>query len=79
MKRISTLYGNYILELETTDFTVGDIVKYTGHGDAPNCLCECILHVSSINDETITVECEEYPSEHWNIKPAYLQIVTKNT
>ena len=28
MKKIKTLFGNYITEMELCDFTVGDRVKY---------------------------------------------------
>ena len=40
MKKIKTLFENYITEMELCDFTVGDRVKYDGKGKAPKYLAE---------------------------------------
>lgn len=50
MKKIKTLFGNYITEMELCDFTVGDRVKYDGKGKAPKYLAEYNdLFVEKIN------------------------------
>ncbi len=40
MKKIQTLFGNHLYEMELSDFSIGDRVKYDGNGNAPKYLAE---------------------------------------
>lgn len=74
MKKIKTLFGNYITEMELCDFTVGDRVKYDGKGKAPKYLAEYNdLFVEKINKKNVRVICKSFPNEHWNISPVCLR------
>lgn len=78
MKKIKTLFENYITEMELCDFAVGDRVKYDGRGKAPKYLAEYNdLFVEKINKKNVRVVCKSFPNEHWNISPVFLRIAGK--
>jgi hypothetical protein len=76
LKKIQTLFGNYLIEMEINDFKVGDRVKYDGKGNAPKYLSEYDdLIVEKLNRKNVRVVSKSFPNEHWNIAPAYLKIL----
>lgn len=78
MKKIQTLFGNHLYEMELSDFSIGDRVKYDGNGNAPKYLAEYNdLFVKKINTKNIKVGCISFPNEFWNISPVNLKIVNK--
>lgn len=78
MKKIKTLFGNCITEMELCDFAVGDKVKYDGKGKAPKYLTEYNdLFVEKINKKNVRVVCKSFPNEHWNIPPVFLTVIGK--
>lgn len=77
MKKIRTIFGNYLCEMELSDFSIGDRVKYDGNGNAPKYLAEYNdLFVKKINVKNIKVGCTSFPNEFWNISPVHLKKVS---
>ena len=76
MKQKKTIFGNYIVEMELSDFKIGDHVKYDGKGKAPKYLAEYTdLFVEKINKKNVRVISKSFSNEYWNINPINLSII----